>query len=117
MADRRRVFKVGERVREIIAHELNRLSDPRFELVTISSVMTTRDLKMAKVYWLTYGGKERIEEISEAFESATGVFRSAVGKALKLRYAPELKFFYDDTLDEQERVDRLFMKLNNPDQS
>lgn len=111
MADRRRVFRVGERIREVVAQELNRLSDPRFELVSVSSVMTSRDLRTAKIYWLTSAGEEKREEIEEAFKSANGMFRTAVSKALKLRSAPELKFFYDDTLDEQERVTELLSQI------
>ena len=45
MSERRRTYRVAERIREIIAWELQRTADPRFHLVTVTSVMVTADLR------------------------------------------------------------------------
>ena len=113
MAGRRRIFQVAEKIREIVATELMRTADPRFSLVTVTSVMTSSDMRHAKVYWIVSGGKERIAEVAEAFDSAAGLFRRAIGAALGIRFVPEIKFFYDDTFDTSEEVERLLARVRN----
>ena len=50
MANKRRVYKVAERIQGLIAMELQRVADPRFHLVTITSVVVSPDLRNAKIY-------------------------------------------------------------------
>lgn len=116
MAGSRRVYQVGERIRELIANHLLHTADPRFTLVTITSVMVSPDLRSAKVYWVVSSisgqdRQERIAEVSDAFQSAEGLFRKMLGKPLGIRFVPELKFFYDDTLDTAENVERLIARI------
>lgn len=113
MATRRRGFQIAEKVRSIIANQLARTADPRFSLVTVTSVVVSPDLRFAKVYWIVSGDEERLEEVREAFEAASGLFRRAVGAQLGVRFVPELRFYYDDTLDTCEEVERLFARINN----
>jgi ribosome-binding factor A len=112
MSDQRRVYKVAEKIRGIISMHLHRVSDPRFEMVTITSVVVTSDLRIAKVYWTVSGGPERVAEVEEAFEHATGAIRRNVGADLGVRFVPELRFFYDETLDTVEEVNRLMERIH-----
>lgn len=93
--------------------QLSRTADPRFSLVTITSAFVSPDLRVARVYWTISGDAERRREVQEAFEAAAGLFRRSVGHELGLRFVPELKFFYDDTLDTCEEVERLFARINS----
>jgi ribosome-binding factor A len=111
MSGRRRTFKVGERIQEVVARELLRLSDPRFHLVTVTSVIVSNDLRHAKVFWVVSGCAERRAEVKDAFDSASGCLRTRVGKELKLRVAPILAFIYDDTLDVQGEVASLMARI------
>lgn len=113
MGDGRRTYRVAEKIRVIVAEELSRVADPRFSLVTITSVSVSADLRIAKVYWVVSGDEERREEVTEAFDAANGVFRRSLSKSLGIRFVPELKFFYDDTFDTVDQVDRLFAKINH----
>lgn len=124
MAVKKRVYQVAERIREIIAGSLIRTADPRFYLVTVTAVVVTPDLRIAKVYWVVSftdpdARDEKIQEVEEAFKSAIGHFRRDVGRELGLRHAPDLKFFYDDTLDTVEEVERVLAKarINSPERS
>ncbi|MBX7137884.1 MAG: 30S ribosome-binding factor RbfA [Oligoflexia bacterium] len=112
MATRRRGFQIGEKIRMAVASQLARTADPRFSLVTITSVVVSPDLRHAKIYWLVTGDEERRAEVKEAFESAAGMFRRAIGAELGLRFVPEIRFYYDDTLDTAEEVERLFARIN-----
>ena len=111
MANKRRVHKVGERIQALIAMELMRVADPRFYLVTITSVIVTPDLRNAKVYWTATGGKDRVPDVEEAFENARRMFKRIIGKELGIKFAPDLKFFYDDTIDTLEEVERLMSRI------
>lgn len=115
MADQRRVYKVAEKVRAILSQELFRTSDPRLSLVTITSVVVTTDLRIAKVYWTVTGGEYRNELVQEILDSKRSSLRRAVGDELGTRHVPELKFFYDETLDTMEQVERLFQKIHAHD--
>ena len=115
MADQRRVYKVAEKVRAIISQELFRTSDPRVSLVTITSVVVTTDLRIAKIYWAVTGGQERSESVQSILDGMRSSLRRAVGEELGTRHVPELKFFYDETLDTMEEVERLFQKIHAQD--
>ena len=117
MAKQRRVYRVAERLREVLATQLLELTDPRLQLVTVSSVVISSDLMEAKVYWQTFNSTpERIKEVAAGFEAAQGLLRRAAGQELRLRFVPRLTFIYDDTLDVSEKVERLVERAQQLDQ-
>jgi ribosome-binding factor A len=107
MAQKRRTYRVAEKIRSIVATELLQLDDPRLMLVTITSVHLSPDLRHARIYWMVSLGAERIPGAEEAFRELGSHVRHVLGKKLGTRYVPEVKFFYDDTLDTVEQVERL----------
>ena len=116
MAQKKRIYQVGERIKTILAEQLLRTADPRFSLVTITAVMVSPDLRNAKVYWVVslqtgQDREERHAEVQEALGAAEGLFKRILGSELGLRFVPALRFFYDDTFDTVEEVDRLFKKV------
>ncbi|NLF25298.1 MAG: 30S ribosome-binding factor RbfA [Deltaproteobacteria bacterium] len=115
MTGRRRVYRVAEKIRELIASKLCHTADPRFAMVTITSAAISADLGEAKIYWNINGGPERAQAAQSAFESAVGFFRSHLAKELGLRTVPRLRFYYDDTLDTVAEVERLFERLSRED--
>jgi ribosome-binding factor A len=123
MAGSRRVYQVAERIKELVAAHLIHTADPRFSLVTITSVMVSPDLRQAKVYWVVSFPSNtdrdaRIAEVDEAFQNAEGLFRRMLSKELGIRFVPALRFYYDDTLDTVEQVERLMGRIKpseNPD--
>lgn len=110
MAGRRR-YRVSERIREILGRALLDLTDPRFELVTITRVIVNRDLREAKVYWNVYGDSRRVDDTTAAFITAGGLLRRIVGEKLQIKFVPQLKFFYDDTLDTVAEVEKLLARV------
>jgi ribosome-binding factor A len=113
MAKPRRMHRVAEKIRELLAKEILAAADDRFRMVSITSVMVTSDLREAKIYWVVTDPDSRKAEVEAAFHSARGHFRSALAKKLEARYTPSLKFFYDDTLDTSEEVERLIADMNS----
>ena len=107
----RRAERVGEAVREVIAEMLVReIKDPRIGMVTLTTVELTDDLKHAKVHFSCVGDQAVRQRSLDGLRSAAGFIRVQVTRRLKLRYAPELIFQFDPSL---EMADRLAALLKN----
>ena len=92
---------------------LKKIKDPRLEAATITSVKMSRDLKFARVYFVTSGGKESIKEAIEGFKSALGYVKRKLASQLGLRYMPELRFFYDDSFDYGSHIDEVIKAVKS----
>ena len=112
MADQRRVYKVAEQLRSIVAMELHQLPDPRFNLVTITSVMLSPDLRHAKIYWTSVDPDFKREDVETAFLEGASEIRRVVAKKLTVRSAPELRFYFDETIEAVNRVEKLLNEVS-----
>lgn len=98
---------MGEAVREIIARILvEEISDPRLELVTVTGVEVSPDLRHANVFVTAHGDEERTALALEGLDSAKGRIRTLLGTQVRARYVPELHFRVDPAIDEAERIAR-----------
>ena len=101
-----------EKVAEEIKHKLNTamtkdLMELHLGLVTISKVRMTADLKMAKVYLTFLGNNFPVEKCLDKINFRKKHIRYLLGKNLKLKYTPELNFYYDDTLEYADKIQKL----------
>jgi ribosome-binding factor A len=113
----RRAERVGEAVREVIADMLVReIKDPRIGMITLTTVELTDDLKHAKVYFSCVGDQGVRERSLHGLRSAAGFIRAQVGRRLKLRYAPELVFQFDPSLETADRVATLLKNITARDE-
>ena len=113
-----RADRVGCLIRDVLAEALRKKAkDPRLDSVVISTVKLSSDLKNAKIYFVVTGSKDddRIEQAKKGLENATGFFKRALGEELTLRYMPALSFFYDDSFDYGERIERLLQSIKTDD--
>jgi len=105
-----RMLRVGELVRHALAGLFTRgeIDDPLLEgaVVTVPEVRMSPDLKLANAYVMPLGG-ERAEEIVEALNRHRKYIRGRIAPELDLKFAPEVKFFVDNTFDEFGRIDAL----------
>lgn len=117
-------FKRIDRISEMIKQELASLllmevKDPRVKQVNITRVTITRDLGIAKIYYLVFGvddaesaGSRRARREAEAgLDRATGFLRRELGKRIGLRTTPRLDFYWDDAVVHGRRMDDLFAEL------
>jgi ribosome-binding factor A len=105
--------KVAHLMRREVADILEtKLRDPRLgRTVTVTDVEVTHDLSYARIY-VTVLGDEAVRKSSlEALASAAGFVRREIGQRLKLREVPEIRFTYDDSLNQGARVEDLLRKL------
>lgn len=118
---RKRNPRVARDVRAAIADALlSDVSDPRLMLVTITDVDVTPDHEHATVYWSTpdpammssdrraNGPRPvRADEVAAGLDAAAPLLRGAVGRRVRLRVTPELRFRPDPVVEQVERVERL----------
>ncbi len=110
-----RADRVGELIRQILAETLLKtIKDPRIDNVVITGVKMSSDLRNAKIYFVLSGDKERITEAEKGFAQASGYLKRILGQELKLRYMPNLNFFYDTSFDYGSRIEEL-LKLTKAD--
>jgi ribosome-binding factor A len=101
----RRVERVGEAIREAIASMLLReIKDPRIGMVTLTAVQLSDDLRHAKVYFSCLGDEAAHERSLRGLQSAAGFIKTQLTRQLKLRYAPELVFIFDPTVEGANRL-------------
>jgi len=96
---------------------LKKIKDPRLETATITAVKMSRDLKHARIYFVTTGGKESMEAAAEGFRSALGYVKRELADQLGLRYMPELRFFYDDSFDYGSHIDKIIKAVKSENES
>jgi ribosome-binding factor A len=123
-----RMARVNEVVREALGDELERLSDPRLGIVTITGVDVSADLRQATVYYSALGrvGKKRRavitelqpeqrEELAAALNSAAPHLRAALGRQVRMKYTPELVFRADPSIAAGKRIDEIIRDLHRDD--
>ncbi len=105
-----RMLRVGELVRHALAAMFARgeIEDEslRGAVVTVPEVRMTPDLKLANAYVMPLGGAHA-EEIVEALNRHRKFIRGRIAPQIDLKYAPEIRFFVDDTFEEAGRIDAL----------
>lgn len=113
-------YKRSTRVAELLKREISRIlieeiKDPEINLVTITSVKISDDLRSSKVYFTVIGDRSLREKAMKGLDRATKFIRSEIGRRLKLRYTPELRFYYDVIADRVENIESLFSKIKEGD--
>jgi ribosome-binding factor A len=105
-----RMLRVGELVRHALSGVFARgeIEDPLLEgkVITVPEVRMTPDLKLANAYIMPLGG-EGAEEIVAALNRHHRFIRGRVAPELDLKFAPDLRFFVDNTFDEFGKIDAL----------
>jgi ribosome-binding factor A len=115
-SDHRRADRVAEAIREEIATFLAEdAKDPRIaRLTTVTGCEVTRDLRHAKVFVSVMGSDEERAATFEGLASAAGHLRSRVGRALRLRLAPEITFQPDESIARASRIESLLAQIKEP---
>ena len=102
-----RIGRINEEIQRELAALFRTVTDPRVHgLVSITHVDTTPDLRYAKVY-VSVLDKSDVKEVVKGLKSAGGYLRRELGRALSLRYTPELVFQADDSIDKGTHILKL----------
>jgi ribosome-binding factor A len=109
----------SQRVADLVRAELSLLvlteaHDPELRKVTITDVEMPPDLKTARIFFSCLGGDEEREKAADALRRASGYLRREVGQRCRLRYAPELHFISDLSLERGARIEELLHQVLPP---
>ena len=115
MPSKLRVTKIADRIKEEISEMLvtGQISDPRLNHIFITDVTVDRELMYANIFVSSIEGKDVSEVILQGLESASGFLRTVLSKRIVLRTFPRLRFFWDDTPERAERIERLIDSLSD----
>lgn len=94
-----RIGRINEELQKELSSLIRNLKDPRVQdtMISITHVETTPDLRYAKVY-VSFLQEERAADALKGLKSAGGYLRRELGRALNLRYTPELNWALDDSI-------------------
>lgn len=101
---RRIAEQIQRELSEVIRTELK---DPRVGMITVTDVEVTQDQSLARVFFTTLGGEERVNDATLGLQHAAGFLRSELAHRMKLRTIPELHFRYDESVERGMRLSRL----------
>ncbi len=112
--NKRRVEKFSEEIRREISSILaEEVKDPRLDLVSVTRVEVSNDLGAARVLVSVLGDEKKQEEAMQALERARGFVRTEVANRIRLRYAPEISFKLDKSIEHGIRISSILDKLKN----
>jgi ribosome-binding factor A len=104
--------RVGDQIRVEITGMLTRqVHDPGIGFLTITRVEVSADLQHAKIYYTTLGDEKARRESARAIERASPFLRRQLAGRLRLRRAPELHFFFDESVERHDRIERILRDL------
>jgi len=110
-APTQRQLRAGELVRHALVEILRAeaFADPVLAgvSVTLTEVRMAPDLRHALCFVVPLGGAQSPEVVA-GLNRASRFLRGQLGRAVDLRFTPDLKFVRDDSFDEAARMGRLF---------
>ena len=106
----------NERVRKELMRDISDILRKEIRglagVVSVLDVEVSHDNSFAKVIYSVLGNPDQIEKTKEIIEKSTPKIRYEVGKQIRLRLTPELKFVYTDSLEKGSRVSELIDKIS-----
>jgi ribosome-binding factor A len=107
----------AERVASVIKEEVGRMFQRRFSMdeagfMTVTDVRVTPDLRQARIYVSVFGDVRRKEQSLKLLEEHKSAIRSAIGKAVRLRFTPEVEFHLDESMDHAMNLEAIFKKIH-----
>lgn len=114
----RRTARLNEQLKRELS-ELIRLEvrDPRVGPVIVTAVQTTKDLGVARVHVRTLGDDAERASSLEGLTAAAPFLRTALGKVLRIRRVPELRFQEDRSMEHARRIEEVLSEIKPPEES
>lgn len=112
-----RKLRLNVQVQQVIADRIRLLRDPRIAGVTVTEADVAPDLRQARIRVSVLGDDAALAEAVRALNRAAGKLRHEVGRALALRYLPQLRFEADGALRAGDRIGALIRQVVKEDAS
>lgn len=96
--------------REIAEIFQKKIQDPQLGFISITKVKLSKDYSIAKVYYSQLGNEQEKQKTYDRLLKLKGLVKYEVGKVIRIKFVPDIRFEYDDSLEKG--VD-LVNKINN----
>jgi ribosome-binding factor A len=107
-----RLQRIADRIRQELSEMLLQdLGDPRLKGAYVTDVNVDRELSYADVYLSALEGVTRSDEIMQGVSSASGFIRKELASRVELRSFPRLRFHWDPTPENADRIERKLIEL------
>jgi ribosome-binding factor A len=112
--------KVASVIKRVLSPNISKLAnESHIGLASVSMVKLSKDLSVANIFVniliLNSETSEmkaaKVNKLLAILETRSGMLRSVTAREVRMRFTPELRFFYDDTLEEMDRIDKLINKV------
>jgi len=107
--------RVNEALREVLSEGIGELKDPRIGFVTVTGVRASTDLRQATVFVSVLGSEKKRDATLAGLESSRAPLQARVNRELHLKRTPQLRFEYDQSIEEGVRLSKLIDELS-PDE-
>jgi len=116
MVSQSRAKKISQRIQEELSQLLLfEITDPSLSGVFITQVRVDKELAYANIFISALEGISRKEEILEGLKRAKGFIRFQLANRINTRSFPRLRFYWDTTPEEGDRIDKLLASIRNKD--
>jgi ribosome-binding factor A len=104
--------RLGEAIRVELSQLLAKdVHDPGIGFITLTKVTVTPDLQLARVYYTLLGDEKAQRETDKALRRALPFLRRQIAQRVRLRRVPELEFFFDKSVAQQDRIEQILQEL------
>lgn len=108
----KRKDRVGDQIKKEVSQIIQReLKDPGIGFVTITDVELSDDLRNAKIFFSVLGDEQKKLDSSQALERAVSFVQHEIGRKMKLRYTPKIRFIYDHSLEKGAKIEKTLKEL------
>ena len=108
-----RVDRVGNQILDILSSILIKYIDlSNLGFITFTYVRVSPDLKNAKVFYSILDSKKTDEEVNIAINQKRKAFKKYMGPQLQLKSTPDLRFFRDESILYENKINQMLLKLN-----
>jgi len=110
----KRTDRVGQQIREILGQiTLKYIDLSHLGFITFTGVNVSPDLRSAKVFYSVLDPKYSKDELQAAMNDLRKAFRKYIGPELKIKNTPKLKFYFDESQEYSEKIDKLLKGLKS----
>ena len=109
-------FRRADKVADLLKVEvsdilLRQINDPQVQGITVTGARVTDDLRQARIFFVRMGDNTCSDETMKGLDRAAGFLRRELGKRLRLRHVPEIKFTFDESFAYGDRINRLLAEI------
>ena len=110
--------RVESLIRDLVSQMIvtGEIKDPRVStFISITRVETAKDVTTARIYVSSIESEDALKRAVQGLNSAAGFIQKTIGKGLRMRSTPRLKFYSDLSLKEGFEVSRKLDELHKDD--